>query len=38
MKNILKDIRYNSVSFHGGKDILRALFHNTGFNIGKYDK
>jgi hypothetical protein len=32
-----KDIRGNSVCFHGGKVTLRALLHDIGFNFRKYD-
>jgi hypothetical protein len=37
LESILKDIRDNTVSFHGGKDTLRALLCDIGFNFGKYD-
>jgi hypothetical protein len=36
LKRILKDIRDNSRSFHGGKDTLRVQLCDTGFSFGKY--
>jgi hypothetical protein len=37
LKSILKDIWNNIISFHGGKDTLRDLLLDVGFNFGKYD-
>jgi hypothetical protein len=36
LRSILKDIR-DDVGFHGGKDTLRVLLHDTGLKFGKFD-
>jgi hypothetical protein len=37
LRNILRDIGDNDIGFYGGKDTLRVLLLDTGFNFGKFD-
>jgi hypothetical protein len=36
LRSLLRDIRDNDIGFHGGKDTLRVLLHDIGFNTGKF--
>jgi hypothetical protein len=37
LRSIMWDIRDNDTGFYGGKDTLRVLLLDTGFNFGKFD-